>query len=557
MEDDSSIEIESSGNLEGYFDDEYIIDHGNVFDAFNSISSKHYSWSGKSQTKKKRILDEFYSIIDLRRNGNHDLPAAIRMAIDQTLGPLVLMFMERVRDEIKEGIFNKRLLSTDCVSVKQVETMVRLFPNVIDGEVVKNRHDYFDSERINFEFSINNALRGENGLGIESKRRAIKSIPFIPTLVGLAKELKIKPYSKEERWGLLSTYGKNGMNVLQTLSDCSPITEWDDTDNLWDVLDDDDSGQFDYADIDDDYDNDRDYNGESDQVKLDALKKLRQSKLFLRSDVRKYDLVHYTCRESPTLLAVTKSSVFASSEELRDQYMEFVELDGTITEENFWNTHKSILKARYTSMTKLTAKCFSSKRFKYLIGFDPTALGSKSNTMKFDGGVPLHMCINSKKIFNTVFEEGMKRFPQNFGFLFYNNDSNITPYELACKEWGTRAIGNKMWKKLDIARKKLELVEHANIDERDKGDKERFDETDNIESRSRRNSLLSTENLIVVAASNPHISLDCVYLLFQRDPSVATFVAARLSSPLPCSTMTKKETMNTAATKKRKRRQRR
>merc|ERR1719162_2854148 len=69
---------------------------------------------------------------------------------------------------------------------------------------------------------------------------------------------------------------------------------------------------------------------------------------------------------------------------------------------------------------------------------------------------------------------------------------------------------------------------------------------------SRRNSPLSTENLIVSAASNCRVSLDCVYLLIQHDPSVATSVAARLLSLLPSPTTKQKVEMYTTVTNKRK-----
>ena len=187
MKDDSSIGIESSGNVYSYCDDE---------DASDEISSRHWDWRNKSQHKKKRMLAEFYAIMDTRRNGQHAFPAPIRMAIDHALGPLLETFMERVHDEIKNGIFNKRVLSTDRLSVQQVETMVRSFPDVIDGNTWGSFVGNY--EESTYQFTILGALKGENGLGVPSKRRAIKSIPFVPMLVGLARELKIKPYSSHK-----------------------------------------------------------------------------------------------------------------------------------------------------------------------------------------------------------------------------------------------------------------------------------------------------------------------------------------------------------------------
>ena len=229
-------------------------------------------------------------------------------------------------------------------------------------------------EESTYQFTILGALKGENGLGVPSKRRAIQSIPFVPMLVGLARELKIKPYSKmkpyyyseKERWGLIATAdGSDEMNALQILAEYNPITEWDDEGNGFD----DDIDYEAYDDIDDVFDKNRDYNAESNQVKLDALKQLQRSKLFLKSDVRKYDLVHYTCREPPTLLAVTKSNVLES---VRDQCLELVKHweCKNITEEDFRELHAGVLEGDCTSVTEMMAEeCFSKKTVSILSRF--------------------------------------------------------------------------------------------------------------------------------------------------------------------------------------------
>lgn len=490
MEDDSSISIRSSGNVIDAYE------NWPGYDLYEKMSAMHPRWRAKSQKEKKRMLEELYSIISLRENGNHELPAPIRMAIDHALGPYVESIMHRISEEIKEGIFNRRLLSTDRVSVQQVETMVRLFPDVIDGDT-RNMDG--------FCFSITGALRGEMHDGHVSKRRAIKSIPFVPALA--------------RRWELLTTDSSDNMNALQVLSDCTPIIKWDDEVDMWFE----DQDEIDN----DDYKDDRDYNTENDDVKLEALKKLHQSDLFRRSDIRKYDLIHFMCKEDSRLLETTKRCLMESNDVLYNQYLEFFEDDdeqeeGTLTEDDFWKLHESTFEEEYAKNTKIAVECFSKRRFKYLVDFDSTSLGSKSNSKEFNGRVPLHLCVHSKKIFNTVFEEGMNRYPHYFGFLFHKDDSNTTPYELACNTWGTHTIHNRMWKKLNIARKKLELDELAD-EEEDVGD----EDEGKPETTVHRKSSLSTEILIVSAAANPDVSLDCVYLLFRRDPSIATHVTTK------------------------------
>ena len=65
MKDDSSIGIESSGNVYSYCDDE---------DASDEISSRHWDWRNKSQHKKKRMLAEFYAIMDTQEMASMPSP---------------------------------------------------------------------------------------------------------------------------------------------------------------------------------------------------------------------------------------------------------------------------------------------------------------------------------------------------------------------------------------------------------------------------------------------------------------------------------------------------
>ena len=62
----------------------------------------------------------------------------------------------------------------------------------------------------------------------------------------------------------------------------------------------------------------------------------------------------------PTSLAVTRSSLLASNPTLRSQHKYLVEESKTITEDDFWNTHKSLLEEEYARISGITRAGTSS-----------------------------------------------------------------------------------------------------------------------------------------------------------------------------------------------------
>ena len=429
-----------------------------------AIDTDTKQWERKSRWEKNGIMDTFYSIIDTRTTGTKK----VRKTIDESIGPFVYDIGEDMKTVIQEKIigfgFFEQIDGWSAqggvvLTVQQLENTYRLFPDIVNG-------DMYD------EVPVLPAARGDNGSLKENKRRAIQSIPLIPKLVELHKELADGSFDFEaDRYGLintdLDTWYSDEMNTLQILADCRPIKSRNGNDG-----DDDNSDDGSESDSDDDNDDDsRDYNAELDHVKLDVMKQLRRQQVFLKSDVKKYDLVHHVCQK-------------------------------------FDNGH------------------FSKARFHYLVTFDPTSLGSKANLSDFHGRVPLHLAVMKKSTFLLVFDAGMDLFPENFGFLFHEDSSKETetPYQLVCKLWSKRSVTKLLWKKLKIARKKAGFKARVSAID---GDTEEEEET---AVALRRNHRLSTESLLVQAASNPHVSLDCLFLLLLRDPSVALSVATVATS---------------------------
>jgi len=427
-----------------------------------AIDVDHTQWKLTSRWEKNRIMETFYSIVETRTTGTKQ----VRTIIDNSIGPFVDEIEDDMKTVIQERIINGGFFEDGIVlTIPQLESTYRLFPDIVNGEM-------YD------EPPVLPAARGDNGSLTENKRRAIQSIPLIPTLVELHQEFADKYGCRDfrvDRYGLISVDLDTGytdeMNTLQILADCSPINSRNgnhgDDDNSDDESENDDDDDSDEA-GDDDYV--RDHIDELDQVKLDVMKKLRRQKVFFKSDVKKYDLLHHVCKN------------------VNDGY-------------------------------------FSDARFDYLVTFDPIALGSKANSPDFLGRVPLHLCVKNKATFLLLFNAGMDHFPENFGFLFHKDSSKETetPYQLVCKFWSKRSITKLLWKKLKIARKKAGFQERVNTVDGD------TDEEEETAVALRRNHRLSTESLIVQAASNPLVSLDCLFLLLLRDPSVAVPIGATLS----------------------------
>ena len=115
---------------------------------------------------------------------------------------------------------------------------------------------------------------------------------------------------------------------------------------------------------------------DDDAICLDAFKKLRESKLLLKEDVRKYQLLFLSCHPS------------------------------------------------------------SKERFYYLVDWDPEAL----KTTLFRGNPLIHFSViynwGAIESFAMILKAGMKHYPEHLGFLFRKNTDGITACEAAFHDYG-------------------------------------------------------------------------------------------------------------------------
>jgi len=185
-------------------------------------------------------------------------------------------------------------------------------------------------------------INSKGRLPIHSAVWDIKSLPFVPLLV--EEGVKLKVCGEGKRGGLLvvdpSPANTNRNNVLQLLV------------NLQDTI------------------------GEtsSDSVNLDVLKRLRESNLLCKEDIRQYHLLRFSC--CPT----------------------------------------------------------SNARFEYLVDWDPEALKDHNNR----GYPLLHTAAGYTVIdhFVMALKAGMKHFPEELGCLFHKHSDGESACELAIDEHG-------------------------------------------------------------------------------------------------------------------------
>ncbi|OEU07300.1 hypothetical protein FRACYDRAFT_251103 [Fragilariopsis cylindrus CCMP1102] len=138
---------------------------------------------------------------------------------------------------------------------------------------------------------------------------------------------------------------------------------------------------------------------------------------------------------------------------------------------------------------------FAEKRFRFLVEWDPTALLHATG----NGWLPIHCASedspNSSTIrgFKHVFEASIRYYPRKdgIGLLFRKNDMCITPFHLACGNFGHEKV--------------MEVVE---------------DTIAHCYASSDNTPTLNIEEALLSAAIDENIHLDCVYFLLRREPDL-------------------------------------
>ena len=132
---------------------------------------------------------------------------------------------------------------------------------------------------------------------------------------------------------------------------------------------------------------------------LDVIKKLRESKLFLKEDVVQYQLLFWSCRPS------------------------------------------------------------AKERFDYFVAWDPEAL----EKTEYNDEPLIHAVINNWSIesFVMVINAGMKHYPEHLGFLFRKNSDGKTACELAFEKYGKDETFEVIQECIPADKDKYPILHHA------------------------------------------------------------------------------------------------
>ncbi|MGK3741079.1 MAG: hypothetical protein ACI8RD_011437 [Bacillariaceae sp.] len=126
---------------------------------------------------------------------------------------------------------------------------------------------------------------------------------------------------------------------------------------------------------------------------------------------------------------------------------------------------------------------FSEKRFRFLVEWDPKSL---TQTDRY-GSLPIHYVAQSSSVesFQLVFEYGIRYYPKDKGInLLFRTDK--TPFQIACEKLCHEKV--------------MKVIEDTLI---------RYSDTP-----------INISEVLVMAAIDENIHLDCVYFLLRREPDV-------------------------------------
>ena len=186
---------------------------------------------------------------------------------------LVAEALEKAEDDAHamlcdQNLENYRGLDSDRDTTKEVETIVRVFPNLLskrketkwDGNVDEDgvARGWINADDGEGEYPIQCLL---DLYGPEGVIRNLKALPFLSDLARLGTELN--QFEEEERGGLLinDRYGWNILQYLATMYDAKKEEE---------------------------------LNQRLETICLSQLIQLRQMDLFIQADIQRYELVHHT-----------------------------------------------------------------------------------------------------------------------------------------------------------------------------------------------------------------------------------------------------------------------
>ena len=230
------------------------------------------------------------------------------------------------------GNFLHRILDADEHTEDEVKTLINALPSALS-----HIRDYADDE----DDDDDDEMLPIQAAACEPGGR--KSIPFISLFAEEGEKLNIG--GEGQRGGLLAQ-DSNGNNMLQILANSFPLENSTCVDAV-------------------------------DSKCLDALERLRESDLLKKEDIRRYDLLRYSCRKK------------------------------------------------------------AKQRFDYFVGWDPAAL----KECRYEGEPLLHHETRSGhstaiENFVVALEAGLKHYPEELGFIFQKNSSGETAYELVFDRFG-------------------------------------------------------------------------------------------------------------------------
>ena len=153
-------------------------------------------------------------------------------------------------------------------------------------------------------------------------------------------------------------------------------------------------------------------------------------------------------------------------------------------------------------ITSITDKKGRNKMFQFLLDSDPDAL---SVELEQDSGqLPLHFAATRLEredtfLFLTTLAVGMKCFPTRFGFLFHMDEHGMTPFQYQIENHKTLRTKSILDWCFRIGRK---------------------GEDDSTANNNNNNDLCWSAETFLLVASDEKISLDLLYIMLQREPTL-------------------------------------
>ena len=234
---------------------------------------------------------------------------------------------------------------------EQVEELYKAFPNALSKRSPFNGFELLPIQRLAFLYYDDE----EEGTGQRTYGHSVYALPFLPLLARLG--IQHDQFEEHERGGLLIE-DEGGANLLQCLAQGFPHEATHNPDKIV-------------------------HETLVSKQKLDMLKKLKETKLLKKEDIKQYDLLGHSCAYH---------------------------------------------------------NCMPEERFGFFLGGDPDALTHADS----HGCLPIHFALSCGFIgcFHFVFRAGVLYFPMKKGIimLFQKDDDGDTPFKLACEKHGREEV---------------------------------------------------------------------------------------------------------------------